>query len=49
MLFVNEAIDQLLMASSVCWYGHMLSREDGHVFKRALEFEVGCQKKRAQK
>ena len=34
MLGLNEAMDQLVMASSVCWYGHMLRREDGHVLRR---------------
>ena len=28
------------MANSVRWYGHVLSREDGHVFRRTLDFEV---------
>ena len=27
MLGFNETIDQLAMASSVCWYGHVLRRE----------------------
>ena len=31
MLGLNETIDQLVIANSVHWYGHMLSREDGHV------------------
>ena len=28
------------MLNSVRWYGHVLRREDGHVGRRALEFEV---------
>ena len=40
VLGLNDAIDQLAMASSVRWYGHVLSREDGHVLKKALDFEV---------
>ena len=28
---LKEAIDQLAMANSVRWYGHVLWREDGHV------------------
>ena len=28
MLGLNETIDQLVMANSVCSYGHVLSRED---------------------
>ena len=43
MLGLNKAMDQLAMASSVHWYGHVLNREDGHVFGKALDFEVGCQ------
>ena len=34
------------MASSVCWYGHVLMRENGHVLKRALDFEVDSQRKK---
>ena len=32
MLSLKEAIDQLAVTNSVCWYGHVL--------RRALEFEV---------
>ena len=28
------------MANSVCWYGHVFRREDGHVLRRALDFDV---------
>ena len=33
---------EILMAveNSVCWYGHVLNTKDGHVLRRALEFEV---------
>ena len=37
---LNEIIDQLAMANSVRWYGHVLWSEDGHIFRRALDFEV---------
>ena len=40
ILQLNETIDQLAIANSVCWYGHMLRREDGHVSRRALDIEV---------
>ena len=30
MLGLNETIDQLAMASSFCWHGHVMRREDGH-------------------
>ena len=36
MLDLNEAIDQLAMANSVRWYGHVLRRENGHVLRRAF-------------
>ena len=35
VLGLNETIDQLVMANSVCWYGHVLRREDGLVLRRA--------------
>ena len=44
MLGLNEAIDQLAMADSVRWYGHVLRREDGHILIRALDFEVDDQR-----
>ena len=46
MLGLNEAIDQLAMANSVRWYCHVLSREDGHVLRRALDFDVECQRRK---
>ena len=33
MLGLNEAIDQLAMAHSAHWYGHVLRREDGQVLR----------------
>ena len=40
MLGLNETMDQLDIANSVRWYGHVLRREDSHVLKRSLDFEV---------
>ena len=40
MLGLPKIIDQLAMANSVRWYGHVLSRQDDHVLRRALDFEV---------
>ena len=34
LLGLKEAIDQCATASSVCWYGHVLRREDGHALRR---------------
>ena len=39
MLSLNETIVQMGMANSVHWYGPVLRREDGHVLRRALDFE----------
>ena len=46
VLGLNENIHQLAMANSVCWDGHELRREDGHVLRRALDFEVEGQRKK---
>ena len=43
---LSETIDQLAMANSVRWYGHVLMREDGHVLRRALDFEIDGQRKK---
>ena len=40
MLGLNEAIDQLAMANSVRWYGHVLRREGGQVLRMSFVFEV---------
>ena len=40
MLGLNETKDQFAMANSVRWYGDVLRRGDGHVLRRALDFEV---------
>ena len=48
MLGLNETKDQLPMASSGYWFGHVLRREDGHVSRRALEFEVEGQRRKGR-
>ena len=48
MLGLNETIDQLAMANSVRCYGHVLRREDGHVLRRAIDFEVNGQRKKGR-
>ena len=45
MLSFNETIDQLAMAKSVCWDGHVLRREDGHLLRKASDLEVEGQRK----
>ena len=32
----------------VRWYGHVLRRDDGHVLRKALEFEVKGKRKRGR-
>ena len=44
MLGLKETIDQLAMANSDRWYGHALRKEDGHVLRRAWDFEVKGQR-----
>ena len=48
MLDLNETIDQLAMANSDHWYGHVLMREDGHVLRKASDFEVEGQMKKGR-
>ena len=48
MLGLNETVDQLSMANSVRWYGHMLRIECGHVLRRALDFEVEGKRKKGR-
>ena len=45
MFSLNETTDQLDLANSDCWYGHVLRREGDHVFRWALDFAVGQRKK----
>ena len=50
MFDLNETINHLAMAKGINWYGHVLRRMDGHVMRRALDFEVeGQMKKRRLK
>ena len=48
MLGLSKTIDQLIIANSVHWYGHVLRREDGHALRRALDFEVEGQRNKAR-
>ena len=49
MLGLMENIDQLAAANSVRWYGHVLRREDVHVLRRALDFEVEGERKKGRR
>ena len=46
MLCLNEAVYQLGITNSVCWYDNVLRGEDSHVLKRTLDFEVEGQRKK---
>ena len=48
MLGLSGTIDQLAMANSVRWYGHVLRRKDGHALRRELDFEVEGQRKKGR-
>ena len=48
MFGLSETIDQLAMANSVRRYGHVLRRKDGHVLRRALDFEVEGKRKKGR-
>ena len=48
MLDLYETIDQLAMANSVLWYGHVLRREDSHFFRRLLDFQVEGQRMKSR-
>ena len=45
---LNENIDHLSMASSICLYGNVLKRGDGHVLRRVLYFEFEGQRKKCR-
>ena len=40
MLGLKETVVQMAKANGVGWYRHVLRRDDGHVLRKLLEFEV---------
>ena len=46
MMGLKETMDLLALANSVCWYGHVLRKDNGHILRRALYFEVEGQRKK---
>ena len=48
MLGLKETIYQFAKAISFHLYGHVLRREDGHVLRMVLEFEVEGQRKKGK-
>ena len=45
---MKETVVQMAKANGVRWYGHVLRRDDGHVLRKALEFEVKGKRKRGR-
>ena len=43
---LKETVVQMAKANGVGWYGHVLRRDDRHVLRKALEFEVKGKGKR---
>ena len=37
---LKETVVQMAKANGVRWYKHVLRRDDGHVLRKALEFDV---------
>ena len=48
MLGLKETVVQMQKANGVRWYGHVLSRDDGLVLRKALEIEVKGKRKRGR-
>ena len=48
MLELKEMVVQMAKANGVRWYGHVLRRDDGHVLRKALEFEVKIKRRRGR-
>ena len=45
MLGLKETVVQMTKANGVRWYGHVLRRDDGHVLRKVLEYEVKGKRK----
>ena len=45
MLGLKETVVQMVKVNGVRWYGHVLRMDDGHIFRKALEFEVKGRRK----
>ena len=48
MLGLKDTAAQMAKANGVRWYGHVLRRDDGHVSRKALEFEEKGKRKRGR-
>ena len=45
MLLLKETVVQMANANGVRWYRHVLMRDDGHVLRKELEFEMKGKRK----
>ena len=48
MLGLNETMDQMAMTNCVCWYGSVLRKQECHILRSALDFEVEGQWKKGR-
>ena len=48
MLDLNETMDQLARANSVCWYGHVLRKDMNNFMRRSLDLNVNGTMKRGR-
>ena len=44
----KETMVQMAKANGVRWYGHVLRRDDVHVFRKVLEFDMKRKRKRGR-
>ena len=45
---MKETVVQMAKVNGVRWYGHVLRRDDGHVLRKAFEFEVRGKRKQGR-
>ena len=45
---MKETVVQMAKKNGVRWNGHVFKRDDGHVLRKVLEFEVKGKRKRGQ-
>ena len=48
MLDLNETMDQLVIANSVRWYGHVLRKDENNFLRRASDLKVKWTRKRGR-
>ena len=48
MLQLKETVFQMAKENGVRWFGHVLTRDDGHVLRKVLEFEVKGKRKQGR-